>query len=925
MSLDRSPVLLSNAMPDDLVCVFDEDDNGLDDKIEEQIAQAFVPQFRFDVAEEHTKWNEPHAVFTMRAALDDDGSRVLTVQYMFVWDEDGGWVNDSTPGCGDAHAGDTQSMTATVRLVEGTQRWYARLERLSGFVALSNEFADDQLLHVETHPIVCPSAGKHHFYPYRDQYTYEHTGPDCTENAWGNGFSRTPLTEHVPDPESIDTAGLAPAQGANTSVKSRRLRAGHDTTEHALTSSYSYFDGGLYGCPAFNFKYMVHVRWPDEIIHWPEGDLRAPLDIILAAEGPTWSETYLLRGNARQAVSVAVNAEIADTWVAMNPGLTAPLTDVTRDVVLAEAMSDGGPQDLRGLPNLLRVAQGGDAARWAVLRAVQFDGQTVTYGMSDSGELPVGVGEGVRLVADQLGTLGALVDSARGEVFGFEPVLKTWLRAHVPPDAAAALDSGILALVGSNLIVLSSQPDDSQHAPGWVIDIHGREATALPAALPARTEAKLVLSTDRSALLLVGGADRAGQLHDDVWSLPIPMGDQPWGAAKRARPDSANPHLVSSAAAVVTGSADGAELRAWATAVGDGAGLVTPLMRTDRGWLELDAQGVPVAATCPEGDVNGGQLCRVNDAWWASAGTSACSDAPEPGRCEGTTGELLFEASLHTQRIVVDAVTDGSTVWVLTRSSLHRLRADATGQLHELAVAQLATTGRALATSAPQVLIGTDDGVHVVEMRDGSLVVGPERELCGRPLRIVPVAGSLWAVSTTLGTAVVSTGFPGAPVVLSTSMVLPIPSGTGSTYPLPTEGAALQACRDVDKLLGEGAVTVLAELSALAAASSKRVLVVRGPFVVELDVSDARLPVAQHTVDTGTALRWLRVDMIGERAYGLGVGLPSHRKPVLDLRGGGLHLAGQHDIPKWVRRSDARRLSVDVLGLRHVKVAEVAR
>ena len=198
--LDRNPVLLSTAMPDELVCVYDEDDNGLDDEIETQIAQAFVPQFRFDGAEEHTRADEPHAVYSAIIALDDEGNRILTVRYMFVWHEDGGWVNDSL--CGDAHAGDTQGLTATVELIEGYDRWYARLRKVSNFSGF-NEFNDGAfpasfLDYEGSHPVVFPCAGKHHIYPYANKYTYHHTGPDCTENAYGNSFRRIPTVEHIP-------------------------------------------------------------------------------------------------------------------------------------------------------------------------------------------------------------------------------------------------------------------------------------------------------------------------------------------------------------------------------------------------------------------------------------------------------------------------------------------------------------------------------------------------------------------------------------------------------------------------------------------------------------------------------------------------------------------------------------------------------
>ncbi|HNZ25551.1 MAG TPA: hypothetical protein PKL24_25625 [Polyangiaceae bacterium] len=194
MSLDRNPVLFSKAMPEELVCEFDEDDNGLDDEIETQIAQALVPQFRFDKSEEHTRSGEPHAVFNTRMSLDASGRRILTIKYMFVWDRDGGFVNSDI--CGDAHAGDTQPMTVTAEVYEGTDRWFAKLTKLDGFTQ-QEALGPDELLFAGSHPLVFPTAGKHHFRPYPNEYTYNGT-VNCHENAYGNGPVRTPIVEHVP-------------------------------------------------------------------------------------------------------------------------------------------------------------------------------------------------------------------------------------------------------------------------------------------------------------------------------------------------------------------------------------------------------------------------------------------------------------------------------------------------------------------------------------------------------------------------------------------------------------------------------------------------------------------------------------------------------------------------------------------------------
>lgn len=139
------------------------------------------------------------------------------------------------------------------------------------------------------------------------------------------------------------------------------------------------------------------------------------------------------------------------------------------------------------------------------------------------------------------------------------------------------------------------------------------------------------------------------------------------------------------------------------------------------------------------------------------------------------------------------------------------------------------------------------------------------------------------------------------------------------------DGSGIQACRDTDGKLGEGQVRLLGESSALAPVSAKRLLVVRGPYVVDVDLSDPSAPVAQGTENASTALRWLRADRLSGRAYGVGVGGVMHRQPVFKVEQGALELTGQHDVPEWVKRLDAQRMSVSVKGPKRVDVAEVLR
>ena len=75
--------------------------------------------------------------------------------------------------------------------------------------------------------------------------------------------------------------------------------------------------------------------------------------------------------------------------------------------------------------------------------------------------------------------------------------------------------------------------------------------------------------------------------------------------------------------------------------------------------------------------------------------------------------------------------------------------------------------------------------------------------------------------------------------------------------------------------------------------------------------------------DAHVGVESLRIDALGGRAYGIGVGLPNHRRPVLELRDG--QLVGQHDVYQWVKRHEYGSLVVHVDRPRHILVGEVLR
>ena len=185
-----------------------------------------------------------------------------------------------------------------------------------------------------------------------------------------------------------------------------------------------------------------------------------------------------------------------------------------------------------------------------------------------------------------------------------------------------------------------------------------------------------------------------------------------------------------------------------------------------------------------------------------------------------------------------------------------------------------------------------------------------------------PSGGSIWAVATTLGVALVSTSSTDAPLLLSMSALVPEPQGTGWVIPI---DATQQAwCDAVDHMFPEPLMKVMAHSSAMASFDGQ-LLAARGPFLMSVDVQDAEAPVATSTIATHVALDRLRVDPLGERAYGLGAGPGQHRHPVIDMRAGAFGLAGQHHVSAWVGRDDQGDLSARLLNGKRVAVAKVIR
>jgi hypothetical protein len=187
--LDRSPFLVESQLPESLQCQFDRDGNGLDDEIERQLAHCFAPELHFDSAENALEDDEPSLLFSAYRSEDpSEQERQIVLRMTALWHKDGGFALDGGIGCGDDHAGDAQPISVTVAVVEGLSAWMA--------YPISFAASDEPQTYHQTHPLIYPSAGKHHWYNTTVDTTYTtHGGPfsfDCEDRADGSGKVRIP-------------------------------------------------------------------------------------------------------------------------------------------------------------------------------------------------------------------------------------------------------------------------------------------------------------------------------------------------------------------------------------------------------------------------------------------------------------------------------------------------------------------------------------------------------------------------------------------------------------------------------------------------------------------------------------------------------------------------------------------------------------
>lgn len=175
-------------MPDDLACQNDEDGNGLDDAMENQLACCFAPLFAFDADESATRTDEPALLFNAQNDSSDADHRLVRLAFVALWRHDGG---DAECDNKDSHDPDAQGFSIYIsRGPRPTDPWGFDHWSIPG--CGTGPEMEPNLAAMPTHPVLYASAGKHHWHCHAD------ASHPCTL-ARGNGDHKfAPEMFHLP-------------------------------------------------------------------------------------------------------------------------------------------------------------------------------------------------------------------------------------------------------------------------------------------------------------------------------------------------------------------------------------------------------------------------------------------------------------------------------------------------------------------------------------------------------------------------------------------------------------------------------------------------------------------------------------------------------------------------------------------------------
>lgn len=372
--LSRSPVLLASSINDPSLCEIDQDGNGLDDLVERELANCFVPALKFDL-EERYKWDngfipcpkneddttckshkdwatssnfddtqikEPNVLFSaMRISPEE-----ININFIHLWRWDGGFVAHKKgfgfAGCNNAHEGDAQPLDVVVKVVRTNNYWVAYpislrnpfiANQSSGQVTLNGP-QETRMELLKTHPVVYPSAGKHHFYAQGGRYRYDtnskvniadivdigidiefdfdmFTDNECADRALGEGALIIPGQDKESPLGWLSLRQLPQKDAAQTPLSSANVcRFFHDQSFTPLDDFFQLPDLGNIGYVGEN----LYDHFYDEANSAP---IDAQPSLFVDADGDGKHESYVVT-NDQGSISVEMPSDKCP-WTNVGP------------------------------------------------------------------------------------------------------------------------------------------------------------------------------------------------------------------------------------------------------------------------------------------------------------------------------------------------------------------------------------------------------------------------------------------------------------------------------------------------------------------------------------------------------------------------------------------------------------------------------
>ena len=351
-----------------------------------------------------------------------------------------------------------------------------------------------------------------------------------------------------PDPRFVSTDDINKNLWDPTSAESKRLRVNFAgelqlTEEHrALIPPLICNDPFHLGFDAVwtQVKCIVGCDPLDFSKWWEDGD---PFQLV--RNDTTLSGLVLVRP-AEGYTSSIVADDIAQELLGSSSVLAAPMP--TGPAAAGPDLMVLGTN--RAGTSWLRLAQGfalGDVggllgAPTAAAFVAPATAPSTGYYTVDSGQLPVPLAEGSRLLSDPRSDWVGLFVPGWG-VWGYNPLTGSWRNAGAPPEVVSRGEPA-LAMVGSALVVAGGVTEAGAATDAWAVSLAGHGAQLLSQSLPPRRSALLTVKADASGFAYEAAsttpASRATISGASIASRPARCRHGSWrpiqDAASRSRP-----------------------------------------------------------------------------------------------------------------------------------------------------------------------------------------------------------------------------------------------------------------------------------------------------------------------------------------------------------------------------------------------------